>query len=223
MSKVTNSARLIFVSVGTNNNKFYYLDLHDDDTVRIRYGRYIENSGGELQTQSDTTQPGGERLFNSKLREKNRQRLQAATRSRRQHLDGCGRQKRRIGADRARPNPHPIARSQGANRLPLRAEHPQHHEQFGHQIQRGDGPVFHRVGPDYTRRHLGWALAALENQRQSGRGHLGRHRLSRFGQPVPDHRAARLWPQTPPTRKNSSPTTPKSKSNWASSIRSKPA
>ncbi len=70
MSKVTQSARLIFVSVGTNNNKFYYLDLHEDDTVRIRYGRYIENSGGELQTQSDTTQAGGERLFNSKLREK---------------------------------------------------------------------------------------------------------------------------------------------------------
>ncbi len=70
MSKISKSARLIFVSVGTNNNKFYYLDLHEDDSVRIRYGRYIENSGGELQTQSDTTQPGGERLFNKKLNEK---------------------------------------------------------------------------------------------------------------------------------------------------------
>ena len=70
MSKITKSARLIFVSVGTNNNKFYYLDLHDDDSVRIRYGRYIENDGGELQTQSDTSQPGGERLFNKKLNEK---------------------------------------------------------------------------------------------------------------------------------------------------------
>jgi len=69
MSKITKSARLICVSVATNNNKFYYLDLHEDDSVRIRYGRYIE-SGGELQTQSDTTQPGGERLFNQKLREK---------------------------------------------------------------------------------------------------------------------------------------------------------
>ena len=69
MSKITKSARLIFVSVASNNNKFYYLDLHDDDSVRIRYGRYIE-SGGELQTQSDTTQPGGERLFNKKLNEK---------------------------------------------------------------------------------------------------------------------------------------------------------
>ena len=70
MSKIKQSARLIFVSVGTNNNKFYYLDLNDDDSVRIRYGRYIENEGGELQTQSDTTQPGGERLFNKKLNEK---------------------------------------------------------------------------------------------------------------------------------------------------------
>jgi len=69
MSKITKSARLICVSVATNNNKFYYLDLHDDDSVRIRYGRYIE-AGGELQTQSDTNQPGGERLFNQKLREK---------------------------------------------------------------------------------------------------------------------------------------------------------
>lgn len=69
MSKIKQSARLICVSVATNNNKFYYLDLHDDDSVRVRYGRYIE-SGGELQTQSDTTQPGGERLFNKKLNEK---------------------------------------------------------------------------------------------------------------------------------------------------------
>ncbi|BCM93214.1 hypothetical protein IAD21_05102 [Abditibacteriota bacterium] len=70
MSKITKSARLIFVSVASNNNKFYYIDLHDDDSVRIRYGRYIEDSGGQLQTQSDTTQPGGERLFNKKLNEK---------------------------------------------------------------------------------------------------------------------------------------------------------
>ncbi len=69
MSKISKSARLICVSVANNNNKFYYIDLFDDDTVRIRYGRYLER-GGELQTQSDTTQPGGERLFNKKLHEK---------------------------------------------------------------------------------------------------------------------------------------------------------
>lgn len=71
MSKIIKSARLICVSVATNNNKFYYLDLMDDDLVRIRYGRYLEK-GGELQTQSDTTVPGGERLFESKIREKSR-------------------------------------------------------------------------------------------------------------------------------------------------------
>ena len=69
MSNILKSARLIFVSVGTNNNKFYYLDLFDDDKVRVRYGRYIEEDG-ELKTQSDTTSPGGERFFDSKLREK---------------------------------------------------------------------------------------------------------------------------------------------------------
>lgn len=69
MSNIIKSARLIFVSVKNNNNKFYYIDLFDNDQVQIRYGRYIEENG-ELKTQSDTTAPGGEALFQRKLREK---------------------------------------------------------------------------------------------------------------------------------------------------------
>ncbi len=69
MSTIIKSARLIFVSVSNNNNKFYYLDLFDNDQVQIRYGRYIEENG-ELKVQSDTTSAGGEGLFNRKLREK---------------------------------------------------------------------------------------------------------------------------------------------------------
>ena len=69
MSTIIKSARLIFVSVSNNNNKFYYLDLFDNDQVQIRYGRYIEENG-ELKTQSDTQSAGGEGLFNRKLREK---------------------------------------------------------------------------------------------------------------------------------------------------------
>lgn len=71
MSNIIKSARLICVSVANNNNKFYYLDLHDDDSVRIRYGRYVER-GGDLQVQSDTTSAGGERYFDQKIREKSR-------------------------------------------------------------------------------------------------------------------------------------------------------
>ncbi len=69
MSTIIKSARLIFVSVSNNNNKFYYLDLFDNDQVQIRYGRYIEENG-ELKVQSDTTSPGGEAFFSRKLREK---------------------------------------------------------------------------------------------------------------------------------------------------------
>ena len=69
MSNILKSARLIFVSVGNNNNKFYYLDLHEDNKVRVRYGRYIEQDG-ELKTQSDTVTPGGEAYFQRKLNEK---------------------------------------------------------------------------------------------------------------------------------------------------------
>ncbi len=69
MSNIIKSARLIFVSVSNNNNKFYYLDLFDNDQVQIRYGRYIEEDG-ELKVQSDTFSAGGETLFNRKLREK---------------------------------------------------------------------------------------------------------------------------------------------------------
>lgn len=69
MSTLIKSARLIFVSVKNNNNKFYYIDLYDNDQVQIRYGRYIEENG-ELKVQSDTTSAGGEGLFDRKLREK---------------------------------------------------------------------------------------------------------------------------------------------------------
>ena len=69
MSNIIKSARLIFVSVSNNNNKFYYIDLFDNDQVQIRYGRYIEENG-ELKVQSDTTSPGGEGMFDRKLREK---------------------------------------------------------------------------------------------------------------------------------------------------------
>lgn len=69
MSNIIKSARLIFVSVSNNNNKFYYIDLFDNDQVQIRYGRYIEENG-ELKVQSDTTAPGGESMFQRKLREK---------------------------------------------------------------------------------------------------------------------------------------------------------
>ena len=71
MSKtnIVKSARLIFVSVKNNNNKFYYIDLFDNQQVQIRYGRYIEENG-ELKVQSDTTSPGGEPFFERKLREK---------------------------------------------------------------------------------------------------------------------------------------------------------
>lgn len=69
MSNIIKSARLIFVSVSNNNNKFYYIDLSDDNQVQIRYGRYIEENG-ELKVQSDTKAPGGQAMFDRKLREK---------------------------------------------------------------------------------------------------------------------------------------------------------
>ena len=69
MPKVIEQARLICVNLAAGNNKLYWLDLNDDDTVRVRYGRYRE-VGGEVVFQHDDIMKGGRGFFDTKKREK---------------------------------------------------------------------------------------------------------------------------------------------------------
>ena len=57
------TARLIYVDPIKNNNKFYNLDLFDDGRLEINWGRVGAN--GQFQTTH-----GGERVFNSKIKSK---------------------------------------------------------------------------------------------------------------------------------------------------------
>ena len=63
MSEIIKSSRLIFVDPNHNNNKFYNIELYDDDKIEINWGRVGAN--GQFQTNFK-----GEKGYNSTIKSK---------------------------------------------------------------------------------------------------------------------------------------------------------